>query len=175
MTNVVAPEQVAKWFMQRKLDNPTNTFKGNMKLQKLLFFSQLIYMCKNNGETMYNEMFSAFDNGMVLEPVRQKYLKNYEKLKQDSKKEIILPPKVLEALTITEEIFGKCTADELSELSHQFETWSKYLNLSIEDNNYHNKNKAIVPYEELEKELDKMNKVLKAYEKRDLNSEEEDY
>ena len=175
MTNIVEPKIIAEWFIQRNLDTPTNTGKGNMKLQKLLFFSQLIYMCKNNGETMYNEMFSAFDNGMVLEPIRQEYLKNYKQLKQDSTRNIILPEKVEEALIITEEIFGKCTADELSELSHQFDAWSKYLNLSIEDNNYYNKSKAIVPYEELEKELYKMNKVLKAYDKRNLNNEEEDY
>lgn len=175
MLDTVEPKKVAEWFIQRNLDNPTNTGKGNMKLQKLLFFSQLIYMCKNNGETMYNEMFSAFDNGMVLEPVRQEYLKNYKQLKKESSNTIELPAKVVEALTITEEIFGKCTADELSELSHQFDAWLKYLILSIEDNNYHNKSKAIVPYEELEKELYRMNKVLKAYEKRDLNDEEEDY
>lgn len=46
---------------------------------------------------------------------------------------------------------------------------------TFEDNNYHNKSKTIVPYEELEKELYKMNKVLKAYDKRNLNNEEEDY
>lgn len=175
MTNVVEPKVVAEWFIQRNLDNPSNTGKGNMKLQKLLFFSQLIYMCKNNGETMYDEMFSAFDNGMVLEPVRQEYLRNYRKLKQDASNVITLPAKVEETLKITEDIFGNCSADELSELSHQFDAWSKYLNLSIEENNFHNKEKAIVPYEELEKELYRMNKVLKAYEKRDLNVEEEDY
>ena len=176
MTNIVEPKKVAEWFIQKNLDNPTNTFKGNMKLQKLLFFSQLIYMCKNNGETMYDERFSAFDNGMVLEPIRQEYLRNYKELKQDSTNNIItLPEKVTEPLTITEEIFGKCTADELSELSHQFDAWAKYLKLSIEDNNYHNKSKAVVPYEELEKELYKMNKVLKAYDKRNLNNEEEEY
>lgn len=175
MTNIIEPRQVAKWFMQRNLDNPSNTVKGNMKLQKLLFFSQLIYMCKNNGETMYEEMFSAFDNGMVLEPMRQEYLKNYYQLKREAQNDIRLPDKVEEALKITVDIFGNCTADELSVLSHQFDAWFKYLNLSIESNNYHNKEKAIVPYEELEKELYKMNKVLKAYEKRTLNNEEEEY
>ena len=28
----------AKWFLENNLDTPRNTFKGNMKLQKLLFF-----------------------------------------------------------------------------------------------------------------------------------------
>ena len=36
--NIVDPKEVAKWFMQKGLDNPSNTNKGNMKLQKLLFF-----------------------------------------------------------------------------------------------------------------------------------------
>ena len=175
MINTVEPKKVAEWFMQRNLDNPSNTGKGNMKLQKLLFFSQLIYMCKNNGQTMYDEKFSAFDNGMVLEPVRQEYYRNYKVLKEESTQNIVMPEKVEEALIITEDIFGKCTAEELSDLSHQFDAWSKYLNLSIEANNFHNKSKAIVPYEELEKELYKMNRVLKAYYKRDLNNEGEDY
>lgn len=175
MKNVVEPKIVAGWFINRNLDNPSNTGKGNMKLQKLMFFSQLIYMCKNNGETMYQEMFSAFDNGMVLEPIRQEYLKNYKKLKEESSRTVFIPKEVKEALIITEDIFGKCTADELSDLSHQFDAWGKYLNLSIEKNNFHNKKKAIVPYEELEKELYRMNKVLKAYEKRNLNEQEEDY
>ena len=159
MDYVIEPMQVAEWIISKNLDNPTNTFKGNMKLQKLLFFSQLIYMCKNNGETMYQEKFSAFDNGMVLEPIRQEYYHNYFTMKQEAQKEVKLPEKVEEALNITMEIFGQCTADELSDLSHQFDSWSKFLNLSIEENNYHNKEKALVPYEELEKELYKMNKV----------------
>lgn len=175
MTNVVHPKIVAEWFMQRNLDSPSNTFKGNMKLQKLLFFSQLVYMCKNNGEIMYEEKFSAFDYGMVLENVRKEYLKNYNRLKEESAQDIELPENVEEALKITQEIFGECTAEELSELSHQFDSWSKYLKLSIEENNFHNKEKAVVPYEELEKELYRMNRVLKAYEKRTLNSEGEDY
>ena len=36
------------WFLENNLDNPRNTYKGNMKLQKLLFFAQLISLAKNN-------------------------------------------------------------------------------------------------------------------------------
>src|SRR5699024_2475876 len=117
------PKEVAKWFMQKGLDNPSNTNKGNMKLQKLLFFSQLIFMCKNNGNTMYDEKFSAFENGMVLEPIRQTYRNNYYELQNEANKKIQIPPKVEETLIITNDIFGQCSADELSELSHQFEAW----------------------------------------------------
>lgn len=173
--NIVNPKDVAVWFISKGLDNPSNTGKGNMKLQKLLFFSQLIYMCKNNNDTMYDEKFSAFENGMVLEPVRQQYKNFYKELEKESRQIKELPEKVEEALNITNEIFGQCSADELSELSHQFEAWSKYLKASIDEENFHDKDKAIVPYEELEKELYKMNKVLQAYEQRNLNCDEEDF
>lgn len=173
--NIVDPKDVAVWFISKRVDNPTNTRKGNMKLQKLLFFSQLIYMCKNNGKTMYDEEFSAFENGMVLEPVRKQYKSNYKELEKQAGKKQELPEKVEEALEITNEIFGQCSADELSELSHQFEAWSKYLRASISHENFHYKDKAIIPYEELEKELYKMNKVLQAYEQRNLNETGEDF
>ena len=45
MTNIVEPKKVAEWFIQKNLDNPTNTFKGNMKLQKLLFFAYYFNFC----------------------------------------------------------------------------------------------------------------------------------
>lgn len=175
MADIINPKIIVEWFMQRGLDSPCDTRKGNTKIQKLLFFAQLIYMCKNNGEVMYEEQFRAFENGMVLESIRLSYRDEYKDLKKESKLSLDIPKKVQEALEITEDIFGNCDAEELSELSYQFDAWSKYLKISIEDSKYHNKEKAIVPYEELEKELYKMNRVLKAYEKRNLVEEEEDY
>ena len=173
--NIVEPREVAKWFIKNGLDDPANTGKGNMKLQKLLFFSQLIFMCKNDGNTMYDHKFSAFENGMVLEPVRQAYKNYYFILEHEANQDITLPKEVEEALIITKDIFGQYSADELSELSHQFQAWSKYLKESIEDYTYHNKEKSVVPYEELKKELYKMERVLQAYSQRNLNNEEEDY
>ena len=61
----VNPRDVAKWFIKENLDNPRNSEEGNTKLQKLLFFSQLIYMCKNNGNTMYEEKFNAFKKNIT--------------------------------------------------------------------------------------------------------------
>ena len=52
----------AKWFLENDLDTPRNTFKGNMKLQKLLFFAQLISLAKNN-KLLFDEEFCAFENG----------------------------------------------------------------------------------------------------------------
>lgn len=44
--NLVNPNDVAKWFSSQKIIEKPNTREGNMKIQKLLFFAQLIYMEK---------------------------------------------------------------------------------------------------------------------------------
>ena len=78
--NKIEPRTIAKWFINQNLDNPSNSRDGNMKLQKLLFFSQLIYMCQNKGKTMYNDEFNAFEHGMVLESVRLEYQNSFSTL-----------------------------------------------------------------------------------------------
>ena len=172
--NDIEPRTIAKWFIAQNLDKPANTIEGNIKIQKLLFFSQLIYMCKNNGKLMYKEQFNAFVNGMVLEKVRKEYLKSYNQLKLEAQDEIQLPDEIIETLNITKEIFGQCSADELSEMSHQFDCWLKYFKKSGIKNHY-DKSKSVVPYKELEKELYKMQKVLYAYEVSKNIVDSEDY
>ena len=63
---------VTKWFLENNLDTPRDTFKGNMKLQKLLFFAQLISLAKNN-KLLFDDEFCAFENGMVMEKIRIAY------------------------------------------------------------------------------------------------------
>lgn len=172
----VEPIDIAKWFMREI--SPENSIEGNTKLQKLLFFSQLIYMAKNNNQTMYDDKFCAFECGMVLEKVRLEYKENYRKLKRDSLKEINLPKDIEQALVITKEIFGDCSAEELSELTHEFDVWNKYLKKSKNPlKKWYNKKVSEIPYNELEKEIYRINKVLNAYEttSKIVENEDEDY
>lgn len=168
---------VAKWFIkQNSLDN---SLDGNMKLQKLLFFAQLIYMAKNDGKTMFDNKFYAFEHGMVLEDIRLEYKKNYFDLyNQANMENITLPEDVEEAVILTKNIFGDSSAQELSELTHAFDAWNKYFNASKNyNNNWYAKRKSEIPYEELEKEIYRINKVLSAYEitSNMVDDEEEDY
>ena len=172
----VEPIDVAKWFMRET--SAEDTREGNTKLQKLLFFSQLIYMAKNNNKRMYDDKFCAFENGMVLENVRLQYKRNYKELKKSALEKTDLPNDVEQALILTKEIFGDSSAKELSELTHEFDVWNKYLNKSKNPfKNWHNKKASEIPYDELEKEVYRINKVLKAYEttSKILEDEDEDY
>ena len=164
----------AKWFIDNNLDTPRNTFKGNMKLQKLLFFAQLISLAKND-KLLFEEEFCAFENGMVMENIRLEYKNNLPKLLKYKMKE--LPKEDIEVLELTKNIYGNEDADVLSNMSHQFEYWKKYLNLSSEDYEYKNKKKSFVPNVELKKELDNIRDVLDAYElmKDNKNVESEDF
>ena len=151
----------AKWLMDNNLDNSRNTFKGNMKLQKLLFFAQLISLAKNN-KLLFDEEFCAFENGMVMESVRLEYKNNLDKLLNYKGND--LTKEDIEVLNLTKEIYGKENADTLSKMTHQFDYWRKYLNLSNNNFSFKNKKKSYVPNYELKKELDNIRDVLDAYE-----------
>lgn len=156
-----------KWFLENNLDTPRNTFKGNMKLQKLLFFAQLISLAKNN-KLLFDDQFCAFENGMVMENVRLKYKNNLDELLNYRRNK--LTDEELEILELTKNIYGSENADTLSNMTHQFEYWKKYLQISNNEFDFKDKNKSLVPNEELEKELDNIRDVLDAYNI--MNSEE---
>ncbi|MBE6156397.1 MAG: DUF4065 domain-containing protein [Firmicutes bacterium] len=156
-----------KWFLENNLDTPRNTFKGNMKLQKLLFFAQLISLAKNN-KLLFDDQFCAFENGMVMENVRLKYKNNLDELLNYRRNK--LTDEELEILELTKNIYGSENADTLSNMTHQFEYWKKYLQISNNKFDFKDKNKSLVPNEELEKELDNIRDVLDAYNI--MNSEE---
>lgn len=161
--NKVDPNDIVKWFCAQNIIEHPNSKEGNMKVQKLLFFAQLIYMAKNNGETMFDKEFSAFEHGVVLEPVRKQYFTNYKFY--FGNKKFRLPKEVIEILEITKKIFGDSSAQELSDLSHEFDSWEKHYKESINPNSLtgYDSNIAKIPYKELKRELYKIEEVLEAY------------
>lgn len=174
--NIVNPNDIAKWFCTQKIIENPNTREGNMKIQKLLFFAQLIYMAKNDGKTMFAEEFKAFKDGVVLETVMTNYRKQYNEMFKNAKaNEIKLDKKILETLNTTVQIFGNASAQELSELSHEFDAWKSYFGKSKRLGFYIKKN-SLIPYEELKKELYRIEKVLRGFElSKQYDTLEEDY
>ena len=175
--NRVDPNVVAKWFCNKGIIENPNSKEANMKIQKLLFFAQLIYMAENNGETMFDEEFKAFEDGVVLESVMKNYRYNYNTEFNDiNPDELIIDSTIEETLEKTSDIFGDASAQELSELSHEFDTWNEFFNKSKKFGFYVKKS-SVIPYTELKKELYRIEKVLKGYElcKKYPDNEEEDY
>lgn len=152
---------IAKWFMEKNLDEPRNSLMGNMKLQKLLFFAQLIYIALYD-DFLIKENFNAYEHGMIIEPIRLKYKNNYNSILEEGNTKN-LDEKAFNALNLTAEIYGDANADELSTLSHQFDYWRKYF-INSDNNGYKKKEKSVVPNEELKKEIDNIKDVITAYE-----------
>lgn len=155
---------VAHWFVRNNLDTPRNTFNGNMKLQKLLYFSQLVHLAKY-GEPLFKDNIYAFKQGSVIESVRVAYNYHHEKFISTAINSVeLLDEAKLETVQMVDKIFGKLTATELSDLNHQHKTWQESYNNSIL-NGYAWKDRAIMDVNKLmEWDIEKVSIIIEAYE-----------
>ncbi|EOS7993968.1 SocA family protein, partial [Enterococcus hirae] len=117
-------KEYAKFFLQKGLIDTPNTFDGNMKLQKLLFFANLINYSKHE-DLLFKEDMLAFENGTVIEEVRQKYKNDYYSFMEEAKQfQANFSEKEYEVLNDTIKIFGRLSAKDLSNLNHEFDFWN---------------------------------------------------
>jgi uncharacterized phage-associated protein len=154
---------IAKIFIKRGLDTNRNTYDGNMKLQKLLFFADYISISEN-GKPLFPEPIRAFSNGCVVEEVRLRYKNDYVNLLADS--QVFCPDLSQDEyniINLTTEIFGGLSARELSELNHSFLFWKKTLENSRQAGGYKDKDLAIVSYEDMLKESTRIKEIIKRF------------
>ncbi len=108
-----------KFTSSKLIKKSGNPFKeGNAMLNKYLFFAQVLYFVKTK-ELLFSEEILAFDNGPVVEKVRQSYnilikIDNTNYNIDESKKEFL--DKLYKFL-------DKASLDELIEISHTDKNW----------------------------------------------------
>jgi len=155
--------EYAKYFIKNKLDTNPNTYDGNMKLQKLLFFANMISLA-NHDKLLFEEPICAFKNGCVIEKVRQRYKSDYRSFYNDS---LNFDPDFnsdeYDILSDTMSIFGKLSARELSEINHSYDFWNKSYSNSISPNGYKCKEDSVVNLNDMKAEVRKMKLILDAY------------
>ena len=153
----------AKFFLKSEDKNISNTFDGNMKLQKLLVLADMISIAKY-GTPLFNEKILAFKNGFVVEPVRLRYKNDYEGFKKDSEN---FNPDFTEEeykiLNATSGIFEKLTAKELSEFSHLFKSWEKAYKNGF-TGNFHDKDRSVVNLTDATDDIKKILETVNAWE-----------
>jgi uncharacterized phage-associated protein len=156
--------KVAKWFLQEKLDSPRNTYDGNMKLQKLLYFSQLIHLAKYD-EVLFTDPICAYKNGSVVENVRLAYKNDIDSLVRDaftaSFEDLIKTQ--IDAMELTKEIFGHLSAKELSELNHLHSAWKKALESSEKCGFYYKEHSIINLNDIKNNELEIIKEMIQAH------------
>lgn len=149
--------------MKNDANSMVNTYDGNMKLQKLLVFANLANIAEN-GELLYQEEILAFQNGCVVEKVRLRYRNDYASLKRDSEKfEPDFTEREYKILNIVLNVFGNCSARELSEINHAFDFWKIAFDNGTNCNGYHNKERSIVNIMSCESDINRMKEIIAAY------------
>lgn len=156
--------EIAMWFIKNNFDTPRNTFDGNMKLQKLLYFAQLINLAKYDEPLFSNDMY-AFKNGTVVEDVRLEYKNHFSDfVKESSATELRLDPNALHTLDLTQKIFGELDARELSDLNHEQYSWKNAYTRSKRGDDYV-KSLGKVSIESVRiQDLPKINQVIEAHQ-----------
>lgn len=171
-TRNVRAIDLAKYFMKNELDEPRNTYDGNMKLQKLVYFAQLIHLAKF-GEPLFEEPIYAFKNGSVIENVRHAYKYKLDWLVSEANSfDNDFNEEINETLTLTKKIFGDLSAVELSDLNHQQFSWKSFYDRSIDElTNFHHKEESIIDIDSIiEHDLSKVQQLITAVE---LDDEED--
>lgn len=159
----------AKFFLKNGADSQPNTYDGNMKLQKLLVFADLVNIVEY-GEPLFNDQVLAFKNGCVVEKVRLRYKNDYEAFKRDS--EYYQPDfseTEYEVLSLALKIFGRASAKELSDINHTFDFWKLAFDKGTSSTGYHDKEMSVVDMMSHPSDIEKMREIISAY--RETSSE----
>jgi uncharacterized phage-associated protein len=142
---------VARWFIKNNYDNPRNTLSGNSKLQKMLYFAQLIHLA-TYGDVLFSEPIHAFKNGAVVEEIRLKYRNETRAFVEQANTftEEFTDEQIC-TLQMTAEIFGDAGTEELIELNHFHRGWKKTFERSRVQGNFYEKEAAVISIEEIKK------------------------
>lgn len=114
-------EVVAKWFIFKNPELSSGYIDENTKLNKLLYFSNLMYSCVND-DNMIEDEFIAFPNGPVVFSIYRDY--RYNNLSMLPHEEpLISDPEYIKILEIVNFVYGNMSTNELVEESHSHSLW----------------------------------------------------
>lgn len=142
----------------------SDTFDGNMKLQKLLTFANLIHYAQNNDFLFENEMY-AFKNGIVVEDVRIPYHKNFKGYMSslESYTASNFTEKQLDSINMSIALFNKLNARELSNLQHELLTWKIRYENSLIGTRHEKSLGKINRHDIISSDIEKIKKMINSY------------
>lgn len=162
---MITAMDMALYIIKQHPENYKSTFDGNMKLQKMLFFTNMIYLAEN-GELLFDDEIKAWTNGCVVVNVRNSYKTAYSNMMTRSKNYVReLDDKQYIAYSKAHDIFEDLPARELSNINHQFEFWKKrYEDSIIDSNGNYDQTKNTVTKEDMLSEIERIEDMLFVYE-----------
>lgn len=185
MVNVM---EVSKWFLANNSQVASATRLGNVKLQKLLYYSKAMYYAVYD-QKLFSNRFEAWENGPVVAEAYREY--RYSGLPEMFKKTDCpsLDMDVEKVLKVVNYVYGSQTSNSLIDLTHEEEPWKELetqvelrLNPIISDEKiktYYSSMKDI--YELIDEEeidntvFENINGNIFSYDKRETTIEQEEY
>ncbi|MBP9773104.1 MAG: SocA family protein [Candidatus Peribacteraceae bacterium] len=132
MSNANAPykaEDIAVYFInlanQQVIDESGAT-EGitNLKLQKILYFAQAAHLAVHE-KPLFKEEIEAWKFGPVVPSIYKKYKQYTNKVIPNSKVVLEFDEQLINFLNSIWEIYGKYSAAELVEITHQHKPWKQ--------------------------------------------------
>ncbi|WP_077804528.1 Panacea domain-containing protein [Streptococcus mitis] len=112
---------LAKYVLSINPDLKVGNYDNNLKLNKLLYFSSLMYFSVFK-ENLINNSFERWDNGPVIRDVYIEF--RYHDLISNSERETnVVSDKEKTIIQIVNFIYGNKTSNELSEETHLHNIW----------------------------------------------------
>lgn len=100
-------------------NNNRKSYEGNIRLNKYLFLSQVVYLAKYE-KKLFNDDFIAYDNGPVIKSI----VNNYS-LMSARREEVELPKELKKFLDKIYDSLKSASYKELIEISHEDPEWIK--------------------------------------------------
>ena len=150
-------KDIANFFIDITKDDPESDLT-NMKINKMLYISQVIYYGKF-GKPLFSDAIEAWDHGPVVYSIYKKY-KNYgnnsiHKLDEDFD-EGIFDSSISEFLISIQLDYGKYSASWIRQLSHYAGgSWAR---------TYNGKNRTIIPKDEIRKDYSYISKSISHFD-----------
>ncbi|MBQ9990105.1 MAG: DUF4065 domain-containing protein [Lachnospiraceae bacterium] len=122
MSKLLNSHEVAKWFIYNNPSLASGYSDENIKLNKLLYFSSLMYYCIEE-KMLLDESFVAFPKGPVIRSIYRDYRYNGLDRMPDSDSIQEMNERQRQVLYIINFVYGDRNASELIDESHEHSLW----------------------------------------------------
>ncbi|MDE7326865.1 MAG: DUF4065 domain-containing protein [Lachnospiraceae bacterium] len=156
---MITGNEAAKWFIFHNPELASGYIDENIKVNKLVYFSNLMYHCVHNKD-MISDDFVAFPNGPVVYAIYRDY--RYNGLNMFPEMVNPLEKEQEKILNIINFVYGDALADKLVEESHSHSLWKRVKSMIP--------NNPKIDFEDIDDALIEYNKNLyKAYSEMDFS------
>jgi uncharacterized phage-associated protein len=157
---------VASWFINNNSDILQSDLDGNLKLQKLLYYSQAMHLVINEKQPLFNSRIEAWEKGPVVPEVYRLY-RHYDLVNEalgSTDYIFSLDEKQRKILEIVNHVYGQLSSEELVEQTHIEGPWASKEYLALRRVNPPLTNDELYNY------YDYLRELYNAYSETDLDS-----